>query len=101
METRLAQLETRPQAATPAPAPLENDSTIAKAAGRKRLLTPEEDAQALMNDLERYVDDASAIGALSSLIQSGKLEAARPAIERARQAHETERIKAERRGFKR
>lgn len=99
IETRLAQLERRPQAG--AAAPVQTDALVAKAAGKKRRLTPEEDAESLMNDVERYVDDAAAVGALSSLIQAGELDKARPAIERARQAHETERIKAERRGFTR
>lgn len=64
---RLELLEQRPQAA--APAPLQTDSTIAKAAGKKRRLTPEEDVQALMDDLERYVDDPATVGARSSMIR--------------------------------
>ena len=100
IEDRLGQLEARP-VAVPAPAP--SAATVAKATSTKkaRPQTREEDAQSLMNDVERYIDDPSAIGALSSLIQAGDFAKARPAIERARQAHETEKIKSERRGFTR
>lgn len=103
LETRLAQIESRPVAA-PAPVP----ATVAKSAGAgsaskkaRSVMTPKQEAQSLMADVERYIDDPATTGALSSLIQAGKLEQVRPAVERARQAHETERIRAERRGFKR
>ena len=103
IETLLGQLETRPVAA---PAPVPSATTVAKStaanAGKKARLamTPEQEAQSLMDDVERYIDDPATVGALSSLIQAGKLDQVRPAVERARQSHETDKIRAERRGFK-
>lgn len=103
IEDRLSQIEARP-VAVPTPAPAA--ATVAKAAATSKTkarpaMTREEVVADLMARIERYVDDPAAVGALSSLIQAGEFDKVRTAVERARTAHETEKVKAERRGFRR
>jgi hypothetical protein len=95
--TRLDQLE-RPQPAAPVP----GEQVIVKAAsvtGKKRRRTPGEESAQLLAMLDAYVDSPNTAGAISSLIQAGKFSEARPILERAKQAHETEKVRQERKSW--
>lgn len=97
IETRLSQLETRPQ--TPAPAPVQSGAAVAKAAGKKRPQQPqtrEQIAADLMRRIDAYIDSPTATGQLSSMVEAGEFDKVRAAVERAEVAHETEKIRQER-----
>lgn len=103
VEDRLSQLEARP-VAVPAPAP----ATVAKAAASKTSktkarppMTREEVAADLMRRIDAYIDSPTATGQLSSMVEAGEFDKVRAAVERAEVAHETEKVKSERRGFRR
>lgn len=96
LETRLAQLERRPQAA----APVVPEQTVAKAAGApRRPKTPEETAESLLAQIDAYIDSPSVVGQLSSMVAAGKFADVRRIIAGAKQAHDTQRLIAERKGF--
>lgn len=98
IEKRLAQVETRPQPA--APVPLENDSTIAKAAGKKRRLTPAQEKDELLHKIDAYVSSPTHVGYLTSQLESGQLDQVRQAVAEAERAHNAERIKQERKTWR-
>jgi hypothetical protein len=91
---RLDQLDRRPPTAPVQP----GQEVVVKApnTGKKRRRTPAEESQELLSMLDRYVDSPSVTGSISSLIQQGRLAEARPILERAKAAHETAKIRAER-----
>lgn len=94
LEQRLAQLE-RPRPAPPVP----GERVVVKAPGTKRTKT--QIADNLLRQIDRYIDSPAAAGALSSLVQQGKFSEVRPVLEQAKQAHETEKVRQERKSWDR
>lgn len=98
VEARLQALE-RPQVAPAAMRLGEQQIVKAAAPGKTRRRTPAEESNRLLSMLDAYVDSPTTAGQVSSLIQAGRLQEAREFLERAKTAHETAKLKAERAGW--
>lgn len=97
LEGRLTQLERRPQN-VPVPV-VPQQQTVAKAAGSKRPKTQEETAESLLAQIDAYIDSPSIVGQLSSMVAAGKFAEVRRVLSGAKQAHDTQRLIHERKGF--
>jgi hypothetical protein len=98
---RLERLERPQPAAVPAQQP--SGQTVAKAAGSRArpTMTRGQRADDLLRRIDAYIDSPSLTGQLSSLVQQGEFDQVEPVLERAEQAHETQRVRQERRSWQR
>lgn len=98
IEARLERLE-RPQAAAVSVQP--SAQTVAKAAGGRArpMMTKGQRADDQLRRIDRYIDSPSLTGSLSSLVQQGRFDEVEQALQRAEHAHETQRVRQERKAW--
>lgn len=96
LQQRLGQLESRPQA----PATALGQTTMAKAP-QLRARRSEDEEQELMAMIDAFISSPTQAGQISSLIQAGQTAEARRILEGAQRAHESERVKQERKSWAR